>query len=132
MDTFLGKWVLKKEVNFDKFLKFSGVPWYQRCIAKHNKLKILIEKWKKVYVKSVTSPLYNTQEILKLDNEYRTYDKFMKRFYEKNNIIFVDVKYKNLISWNEEVNIREGFLVNKYIWNENNERHIAVQFFKRN
>lgn len=132
MDTFLGKWVLKKEVNFDKFLKFSGVPWFQRRIAKHNKLKILIEKWKKVYVKSVISPLYNTQEILKLDNEYRIYDKFMKKFYTEENIIYVDVKYNDELSWKEEIHIKDGVLITKYIWIKKNERHIAVQFFKRN
>ena len=131
MDTFLGKWKLKKEVNFDNFLKFSGVPWFQRRIAKHNKLKILIETWEEVYIKSVTSPLYNTEEILKLDNKCRRYDKYVKKFYTQDNIIFADVKYKDSISWNEEVSIKEGFLVNKYIWIKNNERHLAVQFFHR-
>ena len=64
MDLFLGKWILKKDIHFGEFLKFSGVPWFKRRIAEHNKIKLIIEKWQGVYIKSVKSTIYNVEEIV--------------------------------------------------------------------
>ena len=132
MDLFLGKWVLKKDIYFGEFLKFSGVPWLKRRIAEHNKIKLIIEKWNNVYIKSVKSPVYNTEEIVKLDDQYREYGNSFKKFCSKDDVIHVDVKYKDDIVWKEEISIKDEFLITKYIWIKNNERHIAIQFFSRN
>ena len=35
MNYILGKWYISKNKNFDDFLKFTHVPWYQRKIAEH-------------------------------------------------------------------------------------------------
>ena len=131
MDLFLGKWILKKDVHFENFLKFTEVPWIQRRFAEHNKITLVIEKWNKSYIKSVTSPFYNVEEIIKLDNQYREYDKSFKKFRIEENIIYIDIRYNTGIFWKEEVYIKDGFLISKYIWIKDNDRKLAVQIFER-
>ena len=131
MELFLGKWIFKKDVHFGEFLKFSGVPWIKRQIAGHNKINIFIEKWKDVYIKTVSSPFYNVEEIIKLDGKYKEYEYSFKKYSTENDIIYVSVNYKDSIFWEEEIYIKDSYLIIKYIWTQNNERHIAVQFFKR-
>jgi len=131
MDLFLGQWKLKKEVHFDNFLKFSGVPWIMRRISGHNKINLSIEKLNESYIKTVTSPFFNSEEIIKLDNQYREYDKSFKKFRIEENIVYTDIKYKPDIFWQEEVFIKDGFLITKYIWIKDNERKLAIHFFER-
>ena len=132
MDLFLGKWIEKKDVHFGKFLKFSKVPWFHRQIVEHSKIKIIIERWKNVHIKTVSSQFYNTEEVLKLDDEYRDSDKSSKKFRIEDNIVYVTVKCDNGICWEEEIFIKDDFLVTKYIWTEDDQKKLAVQFFKRN
>lgn len=132
MNYLLGKWYIHKNTNFDNFLKFTQVPWYQRKIAKHSNIDLEISKIDdKNFVKKINSMFYKNEERIILDGDYHK-NNTVKRKYSiddsENPTITVDVQ-GSIVNWIEKIYYEDPHLVVEYIWKGKYEFVYAKQFF---
>lgn len=132
MNYLLGKWYIHKNTNFDEFLKFTKVPWYQRKIAKHSNIDLEINKEDdKNYVKKVNSLFYKNDEKIILDDNYHRNNKVSRKYSideNENPTITVDVE-GSIVNWKEKIYYESPYLVVEYIWNTKYGINFAKQFF---
>ena len=63
MDSFLGKWRLIKNNDFNLFLIFTQTSWIERTVAENSNINVEIKKiTDKSYSKSIESYFYNANE----------------------------------------------------------------------
>lgn len=128
MDNILGSWTLKNNKNFNKFLEFTQIPWYQRLIAEHSSINVLIIEKEGGYVKKINSTFFNSEEFIILDDTFRKYDEIKKKYTFENNIINTDIK-GTIVNWNEKIYKQGDELIIEYCWLEDNDLKFATQDF---
>lgn len=133
MDSLLGKWRLKKNNDFNKFLIFTQTSWFERKIAENSNINVEIKKTDdKTYHKSIESLFYNTKESITLDNTFKLYDKIQKRYSYNDSKIKTDI-IGTIVNWTENIFLNDKKqLVIEYVWTENNNEQRASQVFDKN
>ena len=132
MDSFLGKWRLIKNNDFNLFLMFTQTSWIERTVAENSNINVEIKKiTDNSYSKSIESYFYNAQENIKLDNTYKLYDKLKKRYSYNENKIQTDI-IGTIVNWNENIFVnKKDQLVIEYVWSEDNLTKKASQIFEK-
>tara|TARA_B110000971_G_C20005626_1_gene498983 strand:- start:732 stop:1127 length:396 start_codon:yes stop_codon:yes gene_type:complete len=130
MNDLLGKWKLTKNIKFDSFLKFTQVPWYQRQIAAYSPIDLLLTQTSFGYSKAISSLFFNSHEEIKLDGEYRMYDKIKKKYEQSDDKIKVDI-IGTIVNWNETLSYKPPILTVEYTWKEGEENKSAKQEFTK-
>tara|TARA_B110000971_G_C19687983_1_gene354114 strand:+ start:119 stop:523 length:405 start_codon:yes stop_codon:yes gene_type:complete len=132
MDSFLGKWRLIKNNDFNLFLIFTQTSWIERTVAENSNINVEIKKiTDKSYSKSIESYFYNANENIKLDNTYKLYDKLKKRYSYNENKIQTDI-IGTIVNWNENIFVnKKDQLVIEYVWSEDNLTKKASQIFEK-
>lgn len=127
--SFIGVWNLVNSYNFDNFLTFVKVPWYQRTISGLLNIKVKIDKKTDThYVKNVESYFHNSVEDIILDDKYHTNDDGIKKKYTvSNDIINVDI-IGNVCNWKEKIyNDENKNLIIEYYF----DGEISKQIFEK-
>ena len=131
MNYILGKWYISKNKNFDDFLKFTHVPWYQRKIAEHSNIDIEIQKLApNKFTRIVNSLFYNNQENIVINNEFHKHDKVRKKYTISNGMIIVNIKGSR-VNWTEKIYYEAPYLVVEYTWKGRYQYEWAKQYFLR-
>ena len=134
MNFILGKWYIHKNTDFDEFLKFTKVPWYQRKIAKHSNIDLEIKKINDTtFIKNINSLFYKNDEKIILDGNYHKNHTVTRKYNieeGENTTITVDVQ-GSIVNWKEKIYFNDPHLIVEYIWNVKNENKYARQYFLR-
>ena len=134
MIDFIGKWKLKVNIGFDKFLQFSGYNWCQLQIGKRltttvNMKQIGIDVFS---LKIDLCRLLNTNETIILDNTYRQVKKYKKRYRYEDNKIVVNVICENeKFNWNGRISSINEHLLIEYGWIDKGKEYIASQIYRK-
>tara|TARA_B100000963_G_C22520956_1_gene623024 strand:+ start:480 stop:875 length:396 start_codon:yes stop_codon:yes gene_type:complete len=130
MNYLVGKWNLVEKSNFDGFLKYTQIPWYQRKIAKYCGVTTTISKNNdETYTKSVKSRFYKMDpEIIDFDkSEYIKSGTTKKKYSREDDVILADV-LGSIVNWKERIYYQEPYLIVEYNWGKDG---FAQQKFKK-
>jgi len=133
MDNFLGKWRLKENINFDSFLIFTQLSWFERTIALSSPITLFLTKDIGNYTKKIESLFYNSEEKIILDNTPRIYNKIKKTYSKTPDEVNVNI-VGEIVNWNEKISLKNNELIIKYTWDdeETKEKTYASQIFTKN
>jgi len=133
MDNFLGKWRLKENINFDSFLIFTQLSWFERTIALSSPITLFLTKDIGNYTKKIESLFYNSEEKIILDNTPRIYNKIKKTYSKTTDEVNVNI-VGEIVNWNEKISLKNNELIIKYTWDdeETKEKTYASQIFTKN
>jgi len=131
MEKILGRWKLKENINFTKFLSFTKLPWYQIQIANYSNINLYLSKLGEMkYFKKVESMFYNVEQEININNIFKTCKDGKKvRYSIKDNKIITDIT-GNIVNWQEVISLEQSNLKIDYIWTENTVIKTASQIFE--
>tara|TARA_B110001450_G_C17480875_1_gene424162 strand:+ start:323 stop:742 length:420 start_codon:yes stop_codon:yes gene_type:complete len=131
MENMLGKWVLKENSNFTKFLSFTQLPWYQIQIANYSTIDLYLSKKGPMhYFKKVESIFYNVNHDIHINNEFKQCKDGKKIKYQLvDNKIVTDIM-GTIVNWQEIISFEDPNLKIEYKWDEDGESKRASQIFE--
>ncbi len=114
----VGKWKLKKQEQFDNFLKYTQIPWYQRKIARYCKvLTNIIHNDDDKFTKEVSATFYkmDPENIDFTKDEWIKSGTTLKKYHMEGDIINVDVK-GSVVNWKEKIYYQDPNMIVEYHW----------------
>ena len=114
----VGKWQLQKQEQFDNFLKYTQIPWYQRKIARYCKvLTNIIHNDDDKFTKEVSATFYkmDPENIDFTKDEWIKSGTTQKKYHMEGDIINVDVK-GSVVNWKEKIYYQHPNMIVEYHW----------------
>ena len=114
----VGKWKLQKQEQFDNFLKYTQIPWYQRKIARYCKvLTNIIHNDDDKFTKEVSATFYkmDPENIDFTKDEWIKSGTTQKKYHMEGDIINVDVK-GSVVNWKEKIYYQDPNMIVEYHW----------------
>jgi len=118
MFNLVGKWKLQKQEQFDNFLKYTQIPWYQRKIARYCKvLTNIIHNDDDKFTKEVSATFYkmDPENIDFTKDEWIKSGTTQKKYHMEGDIINVDVK-GSVVNWKEKIYYQDPNMIVEYHW----------------
>lgn len=132
MESILGRWRLKENINFTDFLSFTELPWYQIQIAKYSNIDLHLTKLDSMkYFKKVSSTFYNVEHTIHINDTFTTYKDGKRIKYSiSDNKIITDIR-GTIVDWQEIISFEDPYLKIEYVWGENGILKRASQLFEQ-
>ena len=114
----VGKWKLQKQEQFDNFLKYTQIPWYQRKIARYCKvLTNIIHDDDDKFTKEVSATFYkmDPENIDFTKDEWIKSGTTQKKYNMDGDVINVDVK-GSVVNWKEKIYYQDPNMIVEYHW----------------
>lgn len=114
----VGKWKLQKQEQFDNFLKYTQIPWYQRKIARYCKvLTNIIHNDDDKFTKEVSATFYkmDPENIDFTKDEWIKSGTTQKKYNMDGDVINVDVK-GSVVNWKEKIYYQDPNMIVEYHW----------------
>ena len=118
MFNLVGKWKLSKNEEFDNFLKYTKIPWYQRKIARYCKVLTSIKQINEnEFLKEATATFYkmDPENIDFTKDEWIKSGTTKKKYSRDGDVINVEVK-GSMVDWNEKIYYQDPNMIVEYHW----------------